>query len=80
MRLYVICTGSPDGTISSMRPVPHVSSFLLEQILTWRAEGCSDEDVVTRLRLRTVPVGYTPKAWIDGTVCCALVCLIQQYH
>ena len=31
---------------------------VLQEIATWKAEGASDIDVVTRLRLKTVPEGY----------------------
>ncbi len=59
--------GKPNGTVYSLAPVPHVSKSLLNEIASWKAEECSNDDVVTRLRLKTVPSGYTPKAWIDGT-------------
>ena len=35
-------------------------------MLFWNQEGSRIEDVVTRLRMRTVPSGYTIHNWIDG--------------
>ncbi len=44
-----------------------VSPVLLCEILLWRAvQSLSWEDIISRLRLRTVPAGYTYHAWKAG--------------
>ena len=45
---------------------PAVSKELLEEILSWKIEGASNIDVITRLRQRTVPRGYEYHSWIPG--------------
>ena len=41
---------------------------VLQEISTWKAEGAaSDMDVVTRLRLKTVPEGYKYHLWTKGS-------------
>ena len=41
-------------------------SDVLSEIFAWKQEGATLDDVVTRLRVRTVPSGYTIHNWIDG--------------
>lgn len=55
-----------DGSISAKRPNTAVSEELLKEISSWRDEGATDKDVLTRLRLRTVPEGYTYHSWNPG--------------
>ena len=55
-----------DGSIVAKKPNPAVPSDLLKEILSWKSEGASMLDVVTRLRQRTVPAGYTIHTWIPG--------------
>jgi hypothetical protein len=50
----------------SSEPNPAVGAALLKEILLWKLEGCSNDDVITRLRQRTVPEGYTIHPWIAG--------------
>ena len=45
-----------------------VSQQLLLEILTWRLEGSTDEDVIVRLRERTVPSGYRYHTWQPGII------------
>lgn len=47
-----------DGAITAEVDNPAVSLSLLKEILYWKAEHCSDKDVIARLRPRTVPTGY----------------------
>ena len=39
---------------------------VIQEIATWKSEGASDIDVVTRLRLGTVPGGYDYHTWKKG--------------
>ena len=45
---------------------PAVKHNLLTEILSWNQEGTTIDDVVARLRIRTVPPGHTIHNWIDG--------------
>ena len=47
---------------------PAMSNDLLAEILTWKNEGASIDDVITRLRVRTVPSEYVHAIhnWING--------------
>ena len=58
----------PDGTVVASEPnsATTVPSALLKDILLWKLEGCSNDDVVARLRQRTVPKGYQFHPWIAG--------------
>ena len=55
------------GVISAQVHNPAVTRSLLNEIGQWKAEGCSDVDVITRLRLRTVPLGYEIHTWMAGS-------------
>ena len=55
----------PDGTVVASEPNSADDSPLLKDILLWKLEGCSN-DVVARLRQRTVPKGYQFHPWIAG--------------
>ena len=52
--------------ISAQVHNPAVSNSLLKEIWQWKTEGCSDVDVIARLRLRTVPLGYDVHTWVSG--------------
>lgn len=56
----------PDGTIHAKRDSPAVSVMLLNEIWNWKQMGASTEDVISRLRPRTVPSGYSYNTWISG--------------
>ena len=43
-----------------------VSEALINEIDRWIREECTIEDVVIRLRSKTVPNGYSPQPWISG--------------
>ena len=62
---YDIAEGE-DGILRAAVPNPAVGEKLLQEISTWMEEGCTMEDVVLRLRLRTVPNGYEPHNWCEG--------------
>ena len=57
--VYIInCTGNKDGDVTAVLLNPAISVELLE-IKKWYAEGATIDDVIERLRLRTVPLGYS---------------------
>ena len=47
-----------NSTLVASEPNPAVGTDLLKEILLWKLEGCSDDDIVVRLRQRAVPNGY----------------------
>lgn len=55
-----------EGNIKARVANPAISNCLLSEVLSWNQEGARIEDVVARLRMRTVPSGYTIHNWIDG--------------
>lgn len=58
--------GDTQGNIKARVPNPAVSSELLSEVFSWNQEGSGIEDVMARLRMRTVPSGYRIHNWIDG--------------
>lgn len=52
-----------DGCVQALRYNPAISTETLMAILQWKRLGIDDEDVIERLRLKTVPSGYTPSVW-----------------
>ena len=57
--------GSPDGIITAVVHNSAMTDSLLKQIWQWWKEGCSDTDVITRLRQKTVPPGYEIHTWVQ---------------
>ena len=51
--LYI---GSKEGNISAALHNPAISGKLLGEIDSWYAQGATVDDVIERLRLRTVPL------------------------
>ena len=43
-----------------------MDATLLQQIHGWIEAGATEDDVIDRLRLQTVPTGYTIHTWIEG--------------
>ena len=65
--------------------IPHsaVPTALLTEILLWKDEGCSEMDVIERLRLRTIPDGYHYHTWNYGiimTCTCTCTHVINMYY
>ncbi|XP_065893229.1 uncharacterized protein [Dysidea avara] len=57
-----------DGRVVARVRNPAVNSDLLREVYQWNEEGATIDDVIERLRLRTVPPKYvgTIHTWIDG--------------
>ena len=51
-----------------MLPYEAVSPVLIAEIQKWYSNGAEEDDVIERLRLRTVPPGYKIHTWIEGTL------------
>ena len=56
-----------NGRLVAQSPNPAISSLLAE-IWKWMNKKASLEDVVVRLRPRTVPNGYEYHTWKAGTI------------
>ena len=56
-----------DGVVARVRN-PAVNSELLQEVYKRNMEGATMDDVIERLRLRTVPSKYTRSihSWTDG--------------
>ena len=61
-------TAEKNGNIKAKVPNPAVDSNLLCEILSWNREDISVDDIIERLRVRTVPIGYTPHSWAIGNI------------
>ena len=61
-------SGDSDGNVTGKVPNVAVSNALLIEILSWKKDGATNEDVFIRLRKRTVPPTYrdTVHNWING--------------
>lgn len=59
----VACSGHE---IKAEVPNPAVTTTLLKEIKEWTTEGAKLDDIVTRLRQRTVPTGYVIHNWDQG--------------
>lgn len=57
------------GNITAKCPTPAVSCECLREILSWKLEGITDSDIISRLRARTVPSGYAIHPWKTGIMC-----------
>ena len=53
----------PDGSIQAVKGNPAVPMRVLSEIWGWKNAGIDTDDWIGRLRLRTVPSGYTPCPW-----------------
>lgn len=62
-----IYTGLANGGVVAAVSNPAVSRELLLQILDWKNEGSTMNDVLARLRQRTVPPGYSFHTRVPGT-------------
>ena len=51
-----------------MLPYEAVSPVLIAEIQKWYSNGAEEDDVIERLKLRTVPPGYKIHNWIEGTL------------
>jgi hypothetical protein len=56
----------PDGTVTAVNYNPAVPVSVLNEILQWTSDGALRNEVIDRLRCRTVPHGYKPHSWSPG--------------
>ena len=56
----------PNGTVVAESHNPAVPQYILNEIYSWMEQGACMEDVVERLRPRTVPCGYAFHNWRTG--------------
>ena len=64
--MHLTCVATPDGSLKAQAFNSAVPNTLLVEISNMLSEQCSMEDVVTCLRLRTVPKGYAIHPWVPG--------------
>lgn len=58
--------GTSDGIITAKESNLCVSSDLLSEVWKWKEDGVCADDIISRLRCRTVPSGYAIHNWKDG--------------
>lgn len=64
-----------NSLITCLKPSPFVSAQLLCEIHIWKEVlGLTWEDIISRLRPRTVPSGYKFHSWIPGNTSCTYFC------
>lgn len=63
---HLIHAELPDGTLVAEHPNCAVPGSLLKEIWEWHQSGASHSDILSRLRVRTVPQGYTFSPWNPG--------------
>ena len=54
----VMNIGNKDGIVAASVPNPTISTELLKEIQQWYDHGATVDDVIDRLRMKTVPPGY----------------------
>ena len=55
-------------SLCAQKQNPATPVNVLRDIFTWKAEGATEIDIITRLRQRTVPAGYAYHTQIPGIV------------
>ena len=71
--------GNANGIFSTRVPNNAVSQELLAQIHGWITAGATMDDVIERLRLRTVPTGYAIHNWTNGIVITHVLCKMSHH-
>ena len=51
------------GCIQALKENPAVPTEVLAEIFEWKESQVDEDDWIQRLRLKTVPPGYTPHPW-----------------
>ena len=51
-----------DGSITAENPNPAVP-VATKEIMDWKKSGATEDDIIGRLRIRTVPNGYPIHPW-----------------
>ena len=64
--MYFIHVVTADGSVVAEMHNVAVPSATLEEIVQWKKNGATYEDVIKRLRLKCVPPGFVPKPWSPG--------------
>ena len=60
--------GGEGESVSALESNPAIVTELLREIKKWYSEGATTDDIIERLRLQTVPPGYTFHSWTEGMI------------
>ena len=63
----LIIVVADSGEVHAVKDNVAVSFEVLSKILKWKQTGASQHDALKRLRLQTVPTGYTYTSWNGST-------------
>ena len=66
IHVLILVPEKSDDTIVPKEPNPAVPDDLLKEVSQWTSEGVTEDDVIDRLRCRTVPSGYAFSSWTKG--------------
>lgn len=75
-----IYTAYADGVVIAEVPNPAVSADILKDVLLWKVAGATFDDIIVRLRQRTVPSGYTYHTRVQGTCTCTCIYTHTMYE
>jgi len=64
--IFVSTSGSAEGVVTARIHNDAVHIDLLNQIYGWVTAGATQDDIIERLRLKTVPTGYNIHTWTQG--------------
>ena len=73
--MLILQLGNADGVVTARVHNDAVHTDLLNQIHGWITAGAKQDDVIERLRLKTVPTGYNVHTWIQGMYILKSICL-----
>lgn len=62
----ILCTENSDRTYSAENSESPLPCDILQEVFQWKKSGLSIEDIISRLRPRTVPAGYSFHKWKSG--------------
>jgi len=63
-----IHVGDANEQLTARVPNSAVHADLLKQVHGWLESGVTNDNVVDRLRLKTVPADSTFHIWVEGTI------------
>ena len=67
LALYFWLTVAKDGKVTAKVKNPAVTEEVLKSVYSWMMEGTIREDIIIRLRQKTVPSGNSYYYWSQGS-------------
>ena len=57
-----------DGSVTAEQPNDAISEETLQMILDWKRSGLEMNNIIDRLRSKTIPPGYPIHPWCPGRI------------